>query len=135
MTPESTQDWYAQLEKPFFAPPAWLFGPAWTVLYVLIAISFGYVFVQIARKRWPLSAGLPFAVNLLANLLFSPLQFGLRSNVLALLDILLVLVTIPWMMRTAWPRARWVAYAQLPYLLWVAFATILQISVTWLNGW
>ena len=133
MTPETTQDWYALLEKPWFAPPAWIFGPVWSVLYVLMIISFGAVFLNVFRKRWPAKAALPFAINLVANLLFTPLQFGLRSNVLALLDILIVLATIVWMVRAAWPRARWVAWMQLPYALWVGFASILQISITVLN--
>jgi tryptophan-rich sensory protein len=75
----------------------------------------------------------PFAINLVANLLFTPIQFGLRSNILALGDILIVLCTILWMMRTTWQRARWVSYIQFPYLFWVAFATVLQMSITWMN--
>lgn len=133
MTPDQTPEWYAQLAKPWFAPPAEVFGPVWSVLYVLIAISFGFVLIQVLRGRWPKRLAVPFAVNLAANLLFTPLQFGLRSNMLALIDILVVLVTIPLLMKAAWPRARWVAWLQLPYLLWVAFATVLQVSITWLN--
>ena len=133
MTPDQTTEWYAQLAKPWFAPPTEVFGPVWSVLYVLIAVSFGFVLIQALRGRWPWRATVPFAVNLAANLLFTPLQFGLRSNVLALVDILVVLVTIPLLMKAAWPRARWVAWLQLPYLLWVAFATVLQVSITWLN--
>ena len=133
MTPENTQEWYALLEKPWFAPPAWVFGPVWSVLYVLILISFGFVFLQVIRKRWPAQIAVPFAINLIANLLFTPLQFGLRNNALALLDILIVLATIAWMVHAVWPRARWIAWMQLPYALWVTFACLLQASITWLN--
>lgn len=133
MTPDSTQAWYALLEKPWFAPPAWVFGPVWSMLYVLIIISFGFVFLNVIRKRWPAKITLPFALNLAANLLYTPLQFGLRNNVLALLDILIILASIVWMVRAVWPRARWVAWMQLPYALWVTFACILQISITVLN--
>ncbi|MBI2635736.1 tryptophan-rich sensory protein [Candidatus Peregrinibacteria bacterium] len=133
MTPDGTQEWYALLQKPWFAPPAWVFGPVWGILYFLIIASFGYVFLQVIRRRWPVIVAVPFGINLIANLLFTHLQFGLRNNILALLDILIVLFTIPWMMRMVWGRKRWVASIQLPYLLWVMFATVLQISVTWLN--
>ena len=133
MTPDSTQEWYALLEKPWFAPPAGVFGPVWSVLYVLIIISFGFVFLNVIRKRWPAKIAVPFAINLVANLLYTPFQFGLRNNVLALLDILIILVTIAWMVREVWPRARWIAWMQLPYALWVVFACILQMSITWLN--
>ncbi len=126
--------WYATLQKPFFAPPSWLFGPVWTVLYIMIAISFGYVFWRTVRRTWSLKDATPFLLNLIANLLFTPLQFGLRSNGLALLDIIVVLITILWCIKAAWPRARWVAYSQIPYLLWVTFATALQGSISVLNG-
>lgn len=76
---------------------------------------------------------LPFLFNLVTNALFTPLQFGLRSNLLALIDIVLVLVSILWILKTIYPKIRWVAYAQIPYLLWVSFATVLQMSVTMLN--
>lgn len=133
MTPDSTQEWYALLEKPWFAPPTWIFGPVWSVLYVLIIISFGVVFLNVIRKRWPAKVAVPFAINLIANLLYTPLQFGLRNNVLALLDILIILATIVWMARAVWPRARLIAWMQLPYGVWVTFACVLQISITVLN--
>lgn len=133
MSPESTQEWYALLEKPWFAPPAWVFGPVWSVLYVLIIISFGCVFLHVIRKRWPAKVAVPFAINLVANLLYTPLQFGLRNTALALLDIFVVLVTIAWMVQAVWPRARWIAWMQLPYALWVTFACVLQVSIAWLN--
>ena len=125
--------WYAQLAKPFFAPPAWLFGPVWTALYLIIAVSFGYVLVQCVRRRLPFSMLLPFLLNLLFNLAYTPLQFGLKSNLLASVDIVLVLATLVWALAKIWTRVRWVAYVNVPYLLWVAFATVLQFSITWLN--
>lgn len=125
--------WYAQLVKPFFAPPAWVFGPVWTALYIVIAISFGYVLVQCLKGRLPGRVLLPFALNLVFNLAYTPLQFGLRSNGLASIDIVLVLGTLLWALAVIRPRVPWVAYVNIPYLLWVAFACVLQLSVTWLN--
>ena len=125
--------WYAQLAKPFFAPPASVFGPVWTVLYIIIAISFGYVLVQTLKRQLPFAVLLPFALNLLFNAAYTPIQFGLKNNLLASVDILLVLATLVWAMRTIWNRVRWVALSNIPYLLWVGFATVLQLSITWLN--
>jgi len=125
--------WYNQLIQPAFAPPSWVFAPVWTVLYVVIAISFGCVFWLAFRRRIPRGIALPFALNLVFNLAFTPLQFGLKNNALAAVDILLVLATLVWALRAVWPHRRWVALANLPYLAWVAFATVLQLSITWLN--
>jgi len=125
--------WYAQLAKPFFAPPASVFGPVWTVLYLIIAVSFGYVLLHTLKRRLPFSMLLPFVLNLVFNLAYTPIQFGLKNNALASVDILLVLGTLVWALLAAWPRARWVALVNIPYLLWVSFATVLQLSITWLN--
>ncbi|MBG6071541.1 MULTISPECIES: TspO/MBR family protein [unclassified Polaromonas] len=129
----SSAAWYAQLVKPFFAPPAWVFGPVWSVLYVVIAISFGFVLFQTIKRRLPFAVLLPFILNLLFNAAYTPIQFGLRNNLLASIDIVLVLGTLVWAMRVIWGRARWVALVNIPYLLWVGFATVLQLSITWLN--
>jgi benzodiazapine receptor len=125
--------WYAQLVKPFFAPPASVFAPVWTVLYLVIAVSFGYVLLQTLKRRFPFAVLLPFLLNLVFNLAYTPIQFGLKNNALASVDILLVLGTLVWAMVAVWSRARWVALVNVPYLLWVAFATVLQLSITWLN--
>ena len=125
--------WYGELVKPFFAPPAGVFGPVWGVLYVVIAISFGWVLVQCLRRRLPGALFLPCALNLLFNAAYTPIQFGLRNNVLASVDIVLVLGTLLWVMAAMWRQARWVAVVNVPYLLWVSFATVLQFSITWLN--
>jgi tryptophan-rich sensory protein len=125
--------WYAQLKKPFFAPPSSLFGPVWSVLYVIIFATFGYVFYLFFKKTIPFIVLLPFILNLVFNFAFTPLQFGLRNNYLALLDIILVLITIIWCMYVIYPYSKYVALLQIPYLIWVSFATILQISITYLN--
>lgn len=126
-------EWYAQLAKPFFAPPSWVFGPVWAVLYIVIAISFGFVLLRYLKRRLPFAVLLPFILNLLFNLAYTPIQFGLKDNLLASVDILLVLATLLWALLVIWIRARWVALVNIPYLLWVAFATVLQLSITWLN--
>ena len=128
-----TYTWYQQLIKPSWAPPSSVFGPVWSVLYIGIIISFGAVFVMAGQKKIAWIIALPFLLNLLFNFAFTPLQFGLRSNILASIDILLVLGTLIWAMRSIFPFAPWITYAQIPYLLWVSFATVLQLTITYLN--
>ena len=133
-------NWYSQLIKPEWAPPSWLFSPVWTILYILIAISFGKVFLMAWRKnppvgeaRIPFMVALPFILNLVFNFAFTPIQFGLKNNFLAASDILLVLATLIWAMAAIWPYARWITYINIPYLFWVGFAAILQLTITYLN--
>lgn len=129
----SAYNWYSQLIKPTWSPPAWLFGPVWTFLYVLIFVSFGKVILMFTSKQIPFLVLLPFILNLVFNFSFTYLQFGLQNNLLAALDILLVLGTLIWAMVVIYPYANWIAYMQIPYLLWVSFATILQLTITYLN--
>lgn len=124
---------YAELLKPAFAPPAWVFAPVWSILYLIIAASFGYVIYLFYAKRISFIVLLPFLLNLFFNLIFTPLQFGLKNLPLASLDILLVLATLMWAMFAIFPVARWVAFVNIPYFLWVAFATVLQFTITWMN--
>jgi tryptophan-rich sensory protein len=128
-----TYNWYQRLIKPSWAPPSYLFGPVWTFLYVLIAISFGKVFVMAWGKQIPLIVALPFALNLIFNFAFTPIQFRLQNNLLAAVDIVLVLGTLIWAMVVIFPYGHWLTYIQIPYLLWVSFATVLQLTITYLN--
>lgn len=130
---DNTTTWYSQLIKPTWAPPSWLFGPVWSVLYLIIFVSFGTVFYKIFSKQLPLIVGLPFVLNLIFNLSFTYFQFGLKSNTLAAVDILLVLGTLIWALVAIYPHIKWVALVNIPYLLWVCFATVLQLTVTYLN--
>jgi translocator protein len=126
-------DWYSQLLRPRWAPPSWLFGPVWTFLYCLIAVSFGNVFFWLWQGNITFIVALPFVLNLIFNFAFTPIQFRLRNNLLAAADVLLVLATLIWAMAAIWSHAHWITYMQVPYLLWVCFATILQLTVTYLN--
>lgn len=126
-------EWYNALAKPSWTPDGATIGLIWACLYPVIVVSFGYVFVQAVRSKIPRAVAVPFAINLVANLSFTPIQFGLRNLPLAAADILVVLGTIVWSMATVWPHARWVAAAQVPYLVWVGIATVLQLSITAAN--
>jgi len=132
----NTYNWYSQLLKPTWAPPSWIFGPVWTILYAIIALSYGTLFYYVYTGKVKWVVALPFVLNLIFNAAFTPLQFGLKNNLLASADILLVLITLVWALIIVWyrvPEMKWIAYANIPYLLWVTFATVLQLTITVIN--
>lgn len=129
----SWQDWYNALQKPSWTPPGSTIGMIWSVLYPILFVSIAFVSVQAVRRRLPWRVLIPFGVNLVSNVIFTPIQFGLRNLELATLDILIVWGSIVWMMLAVWRHYRWVTFAQVPYLLWVTTATGLQLSITWMN--
>ncbi len=127
---------YSRLLKPSWAPPSWLFGPVWTVLYAIIALSFGTVIYRAVTGGISWMIALPFILNLVFNFAFTPIQFGLKNNLLASIDILLVVGTLIWAITAVWygvPELRWAVYANIPYLLWGTFATCLQLTITYVN--
>ena len=138
-------NWYQTLIKPSWSPPSWLFGPVWTVLYAIITVTFGTVFYKTFTGKLPWIVALPFALNLVFNFAFAPIQFRLKNNLLASLDILLVLGTLVWALFAIYtfglklhiesgaPTYAWIIYANIQYLLWVSFATVLQLTITYLN--
>lgn len=129
----SWRDWYDALEKPTWTPEPATIGLIWQILYPIILVTFGIVFVQAFRKRLPWMVALPFAINFLANIAFTPIQFGMRNLSLATVDILIVWGTILWMMVSVWRHMKWIAIAQIPYFIWVSIATVLQMAITWRN--
>ena len=98
---------------------------------------FWHGFLQSIYKTDSVDRALPFALNLFFNFIFTPIQFGLKNNLLASLDILFVVGTLIWALYAVWhavPSLRWVVYANIPYLLWGTFATVLQLTITYLNA-
>lgn len=126
-------DWYNSLAKPDWTPAPSTIGLIWQILYPIIFVSFGFVFVQAIRQKLPWKVALPFAINLVANLIFTPVQFGMRNLPLAAVDILVIWATIIWCVVAVWRHYRWVAIAQGPYFIWVSLATVLQLSITAMN--
>ena len=127
-------EWYDSLAKPSWTPAPSTISLVWMILYPVILVSFGFVFVRAFRRRVPGRVALPFALNLVANLLFMPVFAGLRSVPLAAADILIVWATLVWCVVAVWPHYRWAAVAQGPYFVWVSIATVLQLSITAMNG-
>ena len=132
-TQSSVSDWYVTLNKPSFNPPNWIFGPVWTLLYILMGIAAGIVWAKGFYHIWVKTALYNFGFQLLFNALWSVVFFGFKNPFWALLVILfllaLILVTIKWfnvVSRTA-------AYLLIPYFLWVCFATILNYKIWEMN--
>ncbi|MCA9099559.1 MAG: tryptophan-rich sensory protein [Planctomycetales bacterium] len=126
-------DWYNSLAKPSWTPAPATIGLIWQVLYPIIVVTFGFTFVQAFRGKVPWKITVPFVVNLVANVAFTPIQFGLRNLALAAVDILVVWASIIWIVIAVWRHYRWIALAQLPYFVWVSIATVLQLSITFWN--
>jgi len=132
-TQSSVNDWYLSLNKPGFTPPNWIFGPVWTLLYILMGIAAGLVWAKGFYHIWVKTALYNFGFQLLFNALWSVVFFGFKNPFWALLVILfllaLILLTIKWfnvVSRTA-------AYLLIPYFLWVCFATILNYKIWEMN--
>ncbi len=125
--------YYEQLKKPRWVPPSWLFGPVWFSLYVIILFSYGYAAYLYFRNAIPFIVLLPFILNLIFNFLFTPIQFRLKKNGLAAIDILLTIITLLWALYVIYPYANWVSFVNIPYALWVIFAAMLQLTITFEN--
>jgi benzodiazapine receptor len=126
-------EWYAQLIKPAFNPPDWIFGPVWTTLYVLMAVSLWLVWKAAPNKiEFVLPRNL-FLCQLALNAAWSPLFFGLHNPGLALINLIFMWCFIIAMIYSFYRLSRPAAYLQIPYLLWVSFAGILNFIIFKLN--
>jgi tryptophan-rich sensory protein len=126
-------DWYNALNKPTWTPAPSTISLIWLILYPVILVSFGYVFVQAYRAKIGRKTAIPFAINLVANLLFMPIFSGLRNVPLAAVDIVIVWATIIWCVIAVWWHIKWVGVAQGPYFVWVSIAMVIQLSITWMT--
>lgn len=122
--------WYASLAKPPFNPPNWIFGPVWSTLYLMIALA--------GARMWQRGPNDPamrtWWLQWVANIAWTPVFFGMHALAPALAIILALLAFIAWFIRQAWPRDRVAALLFVPYLFWVAFASLLNASLLALNG-
>jgi tryptophan-rich sensory protein len=125
--------WYQSIKKPSWAPAENVFGQVWGVLYPIIFAANLWVLILVSSGKISWKVALPFWINLFFNFLFTPLQFGLRNNLLALIDIVLILATGIWAMISILPHNKAIALMFAPYMIWVGIATVLQVSITWLN--
>ncbi len=127
-------DWYASLAKPAWTPPTWVFGPAWTILYAMMAVAAWRLWRRLgARPRESRRALVLFAVQLALNLSWTPVFFGMQRPDLALVVILFLWVAIAATIVAAWKACRTAAALLVPYLAWVTFATALNAAIWRLN--
>ena len=125
--------WYAGLNKPFFNPPSWLFGPVWTILYVLMGISLFLVWKKGLNNEAARIAIALFSCQLAVNLFWSFAFFGFMAPVAALVTILLLWLLIIVMIINFYHISKAAALMNIPYLLWVTFATVLNFAIVILN--
>jgi tryptophan-rich sensory protein len=128
-TMQAVTEWYPTLNKPNWTPPSWLFGPVWTVLYLMMAVAAWLVWKQ-GNSR---AALILWGGQLLLNLAWSFLFFGARSPTLGLIDIAALWVSIVATIFLFAQKSRVAAYLMVPYLCWVSFATALNAAINLLN--
>jgi tryptophan-rich sensory protein len=131
-TAPALPSWYAFLNKPSFGPPGWLFGPVWAVLYVLMAVAFFWVWTRPKGKERDSAIAL-YAAQLIMNVLWPVAFFGLRSVLLGLAIIVVLLALLLVTTYEFHKISKPAAYAMVPYVLWVAFATLLNGAIYLLN--
>lgn len=131
-TAQSIPEWYVTLNKPSFNPPNWIFGPVWTTLYILMGISLFLVWKQDPGKERN-RAILIFSLQLLLNFAWSFIFFYFRMIDFALIEIILLWITIVVMLVLFYKIKPIASYINIPYLLWVTFATVLNTSYYFLN--
>ncbi|WP_310555577.1 TspO/MBR family protein [Flavobacterium sp.] len=133
-TQSSVKTWFLTIEKPFFNPPSWLFGPVWTLLYIMMGIAFGLIWSSDFKdKKAVKTAMIVFGIQLGLNALWSILFFGLCNPLLAFIEILLLWLFIFETIKVFKPIDNLASKLLYPYLAWVSFATILNGSIWWLN--
>jgi benzodiazapine receptor len=133
VTTPNIPTWYASLAKPTWTPPDWVFGPVWSLLYLMMATSAWLVWRQTGLAGAKLSLGL-FAVQLVLNSLWSVLFFGLQSPGAALVEIILLWVAILATMIVFWGRSRLAGGLLAPCLAWLSFAAVLNFAIWRLNA-
>jgi len=121
--------WYSNLHKPSFNPPNWIFGPVWTVLYILMGIALYFA----VKNKVGSKAIKIFAIQLLLNLLWSVLFFGLNNTLLASIEVIILLGFIFWTIKAFYDKSKVSSYLLIPYALWSSFATILTLAIFVLN--
>lgn len=131
-TNQTVSTWYPTLNKPSWNPPSWVFGPAWTILYTLIAIA-GWLIYKSESSRERTVALTLFGIQLFLNFIWSYLFFSLRNPLLGLIDILLLLLFVVLTIFAAWKVRRLAGLLLIPYLLWLLYATSLNLSIWLLN--
>jgi benzodiazapine receptor len=131
-TASSIPSWYSTLIKPSFNPPNYLFGPVWTTLYILMGISF-YLVHEGCSKEEKRKVMIVFSIQLILNFFWSIIFFLYQQPGLAAIEIVVMWLSIAYMIYVFYPIHKLASLLQVPYLLWVSFASVLNISIYLLN--
>jgi tryptophan-rich sensory protein len=126
-------DYYRKLRKPPYSPPAWVFGPVWTVLYLLMGIAAWLVWKKEPRSSAWSAAIAMMIVQLILNALWTPIFFGLRRLRAALAELGLLWLAVATTLVLFWQQRPLAGVLMTPYLLWVSFAFYLNLGVVTLN--
>lgn len=126
-------DWYRNLIKPSFNPPSWVFGPVWTLLYIMMGVAAYLIYQKRNEDSLVMTALVIFFVHLVFNATWSIAFFGMQNPALAFLNIIILLVFIIALVFMFYKIDRMASYLLIPYLLWVSFATVLNYSIWQLN--
>ncbi|MBI2622381.1 tryptophan-rich sensory protein [Candidatus Microgenomates bacterium] len=132
-TISSIPTWYATLNKPFFSPPNWIFGPVWTILYILMGVSLYLVWIKNPSTSLRTRVPTVFWIQLILNALWSIIFFGWKNPVLALVDILALWVAIFLTIKAFSKISKPAGNLLIPYLAWVTFASFLNLAIVLLN--
>jgi tryptophan-rich sensory protein len=132
-TSASIPTWYATLARPELAPPNWVFGPVWTLLFILMGIASFLIFQKGYERRDVRIALSLYGAQLILNLLWSLLFFGARNPGLAFAEIVILWLVLFLTIKKFWPLSKTSAYLLVPYILWVSFAGYLNYSIWILN--
>lgn len=132
-TSTSVSTWYESLSKPFYAPPNWVFGPVWVVLYFLMGVAFYLVWSKGLENENVKEAVNYWIIQLAFNLLWTIGFFGFQSALLGLIVIILLWGAVYWTTRKFFPISETAGWLMVPYLLWVSFALLLNLSIFLLN--
>ncbi len=140
-TSQSVSTWFQTIEKPSFSPPNWLFGPVWTTLYVLMGVSLFLIWRATSSTTFPknrrirkMTAFIAFGTQLILNVLWSFLFFGLRSPQFAFMGIMILLISIVITIVVFSKISKLAAILMLPYAGWVTFASFLNLQIWLLNS-
>jgi len=125
-------EWYQNLNKPFFQPPSWVFGPAWTLLYTLMGVAVAFIW-NMDPSPLRKNALTLFIIQFLINLTWSPIFFGMQNPMLALVVIAIMWIMIILTILSFFKLYKLSGYLLIPYLLWVSFATVLNAAIVYLN--
>lgn len=125
--------WYNTLIKPSFNPPAWIFGPVWTILYTMMGVALFIIWTTKSKQKEKPAAILIFFLQLSLNTLWSPIFFGAQSPFMGLIIIILLWITILMTIIKFFKVSKVAGGLLVPYFLWVSFATILNFSIWQLN--